>query len=101
VQFSEGRALPVGGAAFCLRHYCILRSYRSAKNVFAEWEPNLVNTRAAGLVLCCENDPVIGAADPVDRLIERASCTAIGGRISRKLRPNLAEGANSLWRFEV
>jgi pimeloyl-ACP methyl ester carboxylesterase len=36
---------------------CILRLYRSAKEVFKEWEPDLANIRAPGLVLWGENDP--------------------------------------------
>jgi pimeloyl-ACP methyl ester carboxylesterase len=36
---------------------CVLRLYRSATNVFAEWETDLVHIHAPGLVLWGENDP--------------------------------------------
>jgi pimeloyl-ACP methyl ester carboxylesterase len=39
---------------------CILRLYRSATDVFKEWEPGLANIRASGLVLWGENDPYAG-----------------------------------------
>jgi pimeloyl-ACP methyl ester carboxylesterase len=36
---------------------CILRLYRSAKEVFAEWEPDLSQIRSSGLVIWGETDP--------------------------------------------
>jgi pimeloyl-ACP methyl ester carboxylesterase len=48
---------------------CILKLYRSAKDVFKEWEPELVDIKAPGLVIWGENDSF---ADPrfADRMGE-------------------------------
>jgi pimeloyl-ACP methyl ester carboxylesterase len=62
-RFLIEQGVPEAEAAETSRHVdpvmkdCILRLYRSARNVFAEWESDLVNIRAAGLVLWGENDP--------------------------------------------
>jgi pimeloyl-ACP methyl ester carboxylesterase len=62
-RFLTEQGVPDMEAAEAARHIdpimkdCILRLYRSAKNVFAEWEPELDGIRAPGLVLWGENDP--------------------------------------------
>jgi pimeloyl-ACP methyl ester carboxylesterase len=62
-RFLVGSGVPDAQAAETARHIdpvmkdCILRLYRSAKNVFAEWEADLAAIRAPGLVLWGENDP--------------------------------------------
>jgi pimeloyl-ACP methyl ester carboxylesterase len=62
-QFLIAQGLPEFAASETARHIdpvmkdCILRLYRSARNVFAEWEADLVHIRAPGLVLWGENDP--------------------------------------------
>jgi pimeloyl-ACP methyl ester carboxylesterase len=40
---------------------CILKLYRSAKNVFAEWEADLAHIRSPGLVIWGERDPFADA----------------------------------------
>jgi pimeloyl-ACP methyl ester carboxylesterase len=49
---------------------CILKLYRSAKHVFAEWEADLTQIRSPGLVIWGEDDPF---AEPrfADRMGER------------------------------
>jgi len=62
-RFLVENGVPDAQAAETARHIdplmkdCILRLYRSAKNVFKEWEPELANVQAPGLVLWGENDP--------------------------------------------
>ena len=58
-----GYGVPSEQAAVTARHIdplmkdCILRLYRSALDVFREWEPDLARIRAPGLVLWGESDP--------------------------------------------
>jgi len=74
-RFLVGEGVPDAQSAETARHVddvmkgCILKLYRSAKNVFAEWEPDLVHIRAPGLVIWGENDSF---ADPrfADRMGE-------------------------------
>jgi pimeloyl-ACP methyl ester carboxylesterase len=65
-RFLTEQGIPVAQAAEAARHIdsgmkdCILRLYRSATNVFAEWEPGLRHIRAPGLVLWGVSDPFAG-----------------------------------------
>ncbi len=66
-RFLVGEGVPETQASETASHVdavmkdCILKLYRSAKNVFAEWEADLVQIRAPGLVIWGENDSFAGA----------------------------------------
>jgi pimeloyl-ACP methyl ester carboxylesterase len=49
---------------------CILKLYRSARNVFAEWEADLTQIRSPGLVIWGEGDP-FAEARFADRMSEQ------------------------------
>jgi len=53
---------------------CILKLYRSAKYVFAEWEPDLVHIQAPGLVIWEKTTP----SPSHDLRIEWASSRELG-----------------------
>jgi pimeloyl-ACP methyl ester carboxylesterase len=65
-----------------LMKHCILQLYRSAKDVFKEWEPGLADIRAPGLVLWGENDPFaeaqfadrMGAQTRASRVVRLPHC---------------------------
>jgi len=77
-----GYGVPPEQAAVTARHIdplmkdCILRLYRSARNVFREWEPDLARIRAPGLVLWGENDP-FAAPHFADRMGEQTSASRV------------------------
>ncbi len=66
-RFLVGEGVPESEASETASHVdavmkdCILKLYRSAKSVFAEWEADLVQIRAPGLVIWGENDSFAGA----------------------------------------
>jgi pimeloyl-ACP methyl ester carboxylesterase len=61
---------------------CIINLYRSAMNVFAEWEPDLARIQAPGLVLWGEDDPfaepryadLMGEQTRARRVLRLAGC---------------------------
>jgi pimeloyl-ACP methyl ester carboxylesterase len=65
----DAQASETAGYVDAVMKDCILKLYRSAKSVFAEWEPELVHIRGPGLVIWGENDSF---ADPqfADRMGE-------------------------------
>lgn len=50
---------------------CILKLYRSAKTVGAEWKDDLSNIGKPGLLIFGENDPYVGVKQFAPRLAER------------------------------
>jgi pimeloyl-ACP methyl ester carboxylesterase len=74
--------VPEEQAAECARYLdatmkdCILRLYRSAVDVFREWEPDLAKIRAPGLVLWGAQDP-FAAASFADRMGEQTGARKV------------------------